>query len=109
MLHFYENFAILIVDPLDEHAGGPRGGGTQPLYVQVSGKALDWQVFSILQICSALASLLAQTESLTLGFYRASPRSDRGAAAALQGDDVAVDRAQWRALLASCPRARPSL
>jgi hypothetical protein len=114
-LHFYENFVTLIIDPLDELAGGPNGsgpggGGTQPLHVQVSGKALDWQVFSISQICSALAPLLAQTESLTLGFYRVSSDSDHGgpgvvgaaeagAAAGLQGDNIAVDRAQWRALL----------
>jgi len=109
-LHFYEDFAMLIVDPLDDHTGGPGGGGTQPLHVQVSGKALDWQVFSVSQICSALAPLLAQTESLTLGFYKVSPGSDHGApgvvgavearaTAGLQGDDVAVDRAQWRALL----------
>jgi hypothetical protein len=108
-LHFRENFAMLIVDPLDEQAGG-TGSGTQPLHVQVSGKALDWQVSSISQICSALAPLLAQTESLTLGFYRVSPGSDHGAlgvvgvvegraTAGLQGDDVVVDRAQWRALL----------
>ena len=114
-LHFYEDFAMLIVDPLDEHAVGPSNGrlgssGTQPLHVQVSGKALDWQVFSISQICSALAPLLAHAESLTLSFYRVRPGTGHGttgvvgavearATAWLQGDDVAVDRAQWRELL----------
>jgi hypothetical protein len=118
-LYFEENLASLIVDPFD-HTGGPGGsggsdpdsggGGTQPLHIQISGKALDWQVFSISQLSSALAPLLSQTEILTLGFYKDSPdfahtvaeavgTVDGEAVGELQGGEVVVDRAQWLALL----------
>ena len=72
-LHFDENFVSLIVDPLDRHAGGDDSRRTHPLLLQVKGKRLDWQVTSILQICSAIAPLLAQTEVLILGFHKAGP------------------------------------
>jgi len=107
-LHFDEDFASLIVDPLDKYAGGDDGRRTHPLLLQVKGKLLDWQVTSILQICSAIAPLLAQTEVLTLGFHKIGPdpaaagAAEAGvveAAAGWQGGDIAVDRVQWRALL----------
>jgi len=105
-LYFDEDFVSLIVDPLDKRAGdgGGGGGGTHPLHVQVKGKLLDWQVTSISQICSTLAPLLAQTENLMLGFHKDGP--DPAAAGAVEAEapgaaagwQVAVDRAQWRAL-----------
>jgi len=107
-LHFDQNFASLIVDPLDKHAGGDDGRRPHPLLMQVKGEPLDWQVTSISQICSAIAPLLAQTEVLTLGFHKGGPdpaaagTAEAGvaeAAAGWQGGDIAVDRAQWRALL----------
>jgi hypothetical protein len=107
-LHFDDNFVSLIVDPLDRHAGGDDGRRTHPLLLQVKGKPLDWQVTSISQICSVIAPLLAQTEVLTLGFHKVGPdpaaagAAETGAveaAAGWQGGDIAVDRAQWRALL----------
>jgi hypothetical protein len=98
-LYFEKSLASLIVDPLDKHARGP--GDTHPLHVQVKVNALDSQVPSITQMCSALAPLLARTESLTLGFHKDGPVAvvEVGAAAGWQGGDVVVDRAQWRALL----------
>ena len=101
-------FASPIVDPLDKHAGGDESRRTHPLLMQVKGKPLDWQVTSILQICSVIALLLAQTEVLTLGFHKVGPDpaaagvAEAGvveAVAGWLGGDIAVDRAQWRALL----------
>jgi hypothetical protein len=98
-LHFDKHLASLIVDPLDKHDRGP--GDTHPLHVQVKVTALDSQVPSITHICSALAPLLAQTESLTLGFHKDGPMTvvEVGAAAGWQVGDTVVDRAQWRLLL----------
>ena len=107
-LHFDEDYVSLIVDPLDKRTGGNDAVRPHPLLIQVKGKALDWQVTSISQICSTIAPLLAQTEVLTLGFHKAGPdpaaagAAEAGvveAAAGWQGGDVAVDRVQWRALL----------
>jgi len=106
--HFDKYFALLIVDPLDKHAGGNKSRRTHPLLMQVKGKPLDWQVTSILQICSVITLLLAQTEVLTLGFHKVDPNptaagvAEAGvveAAAGWLGGDIAVDRAQWHALL----------
>jgi len=107
-LYFDEDFASLIVDPLDKRAGdgggGGGGGGTHPLHVQVKGKLLDWQVTSVSQICSTLAPLLAQTEDLMLGFHKDGPDPapagavEAEAPGAAAGWQVAVDRARWRAL-----------
>jgi len=36
-----EYFALLIVDPLDKHAGGDNSWRTHPLLLQVNGKVLD--------------------------------------------------------------------
>ena len=110
-LHFDENFVSLIVDPLDRHAGGDDSRRTHPLLLQVKGKRLDWQVTSISAICPAVAPLLAQTEVLTLGFHKVGPdpaaagAAETGVAEAVgwQGGDIAVDRAQWRALLRIFP------
>lgn len=95
-LHFDKDFASLIVDPRDKR------GGTYPLHVQVSCKALDWQASCVAQICEALAPLLGETESLTLGFHKGPSSSSppvmaAGPGAGWQPDDV--DHAQWHALL----------
>lgn len=106
-LHFDNDYVSLIVDPLDKRSGGNDAVRPHPLLMQIKGKALDWQVTSILQICSAIAPLLAQTEVLTLGFHKvgsdpapagAAEAGVVAAAAGWQGGDVAVDRVQWRAL-----------
>jgi len=98
-LYFEKHLVSLIIDPLDKHTRGP--GDTHPLHVQVKISALDWQVPSITQICTALAPLLARTESLTLGFHKDGPVTvvEVGAPAGWQGGDVVVDLVQWRALL----------
>jgi hypothetical protein len=98
-LYFEKHLVSLIIDPLDKHARGP--GETHPLHMQVKISALDFQVLSITQMCSALAPLLARTESLTLGFHKDGPVTvvEVGAPAGWQGGDVVVDHAQWRELL----------
>jgi len=106
--HFDKYFALLIVDLLDKHTGGDESQRTHPLLMQVKGKPLNWQVMSILQICSVIALLLAQTEVLMLGFHKVGPDpaavgvAGAGvvkAAARWLGGDIAINRVQWRALL----------
>jgi hypothetical protein len=62
-MQFDKEFVSVIVDPHPERAG------SYPFLVQVKCQPLGWQAACASQICHALGPLLAEVESLTLGFH----------------------------------------
>ncbi|KAN0132225.1 hypothetical protein V8E53_009991 [Lactarius tabidus] len=62
-MQFDKEFVSVVVDPHPERVG------SYPFLVQVKCQPLGWQVACASQICQALEPLLAEVESLTLGFH----------------------------------------
>ena len=63
-VHFDKEFVSVIMDPHSERAG------SNTFLVQVNCQPLGWQAACAAQICHTLEPLLAEVESLTLGFSK---------------------------------------